>query len=92
MAYAMTKNYSVFRKTTTEKILWVFDHNVIDEELVEIPKHHEDDYEEKCMRYYKESISLVDRGYTNGRFTDEVIENIRQKILKHQIKRNEVWE
>jgi len=63
-----------------------------DEQLVEIPKHYKGNYEEKTMKYFKESISLIDRGYSNGRFTDDVIDNIRNKIKVYQLSKNEVWE
>jgi hypothetical protein len=92
MAYVMTTYSSVFRKTTPIKILWIFDYNIVDEQLVEIPKDYQDNYKERCMRYFKESISLIDKGYSNGRFTDDVINNIRCKIRDYQLSKNEVWD
>lgn len=87
----MTDHYLIFRKQEMRRLLWFWYSKNI-ETYVRVPKHYEDDYQEKVITFLKEVVSLVDRGYYHPYFDDQDIENAKQKIAQYQMQKNMVWE
>ena len=84
---ALVERYLIFRKQKTV-LFWVH----IDEIEVHIPKHHRDNYKQKLIEFKLRCIELVDQGYENGYFTEELIEKWRKEISEYLMNKNVVWE
>lgn len=91
MAYVMTDYYIIFRKPAPYQFLiWTIKH---DETMpVRMPKHYEDNYAEKVIQFRKNCVSLIDRGYSCGKITQDTIDWWRDVISEYQQRKNEVWE
>lgn len=83
----MTDWYLTFSKQN-RFLIW----NLTEEVDVFVPKHYTPHYEQKMMECKMRCIELIDLGYTNGYFTEDVIETMRMEIATYLMNKNTVWE
>lgn len=83
----MMERYLIFRKQQ-RCLFW----NYVEEINVRMPKHYRDNYKEELIKFKMRCIELIDQGYENGYFTEELIEKWRKQISDCLISKNVIWE
>lgn len=83
----LTDRYLIFRK---QKRFLFWDY--IEEIDVRVPKEYQPQYDQKLIEFKMRCIELIDQGYENGYFTEELIEKWRKQISDYLISKNVVWE